>query len=29
MDDDDAAAGNGAKQNKYAGLTSGHIKILK
>ena len=29
LDDDDAAAGSGAKINKYAGLSSGHIKILK
>jgi hypothetical protein len=30
LDDDDAAAGgDGPKKNKYAGLTSGQIKILK
>lgn len=28
MDDDDGS-GNGSKKDKYAGLTSGQIKILK
>lgn len=27
--DDDDAAGSGAKKDKYAGLSSGQIKILK
>ena len=29
LDDDDDAAAGGQKKNKYAGLTSGQIKILK
>jgi len=29
LDDDDGSAGNGPKKDKYAGLTSGQIKILK